>query len=215
MCYLLDCHLTRWEVPRLLSNVSYCKFWGMKSINSSGSLWAEREKVFFFEMWFDISCIVLNAIPVHSFTDSESLSDISCLASRSWESDGEDIIKNSTIFISNQRHPKYNFISVISGFISHWSQRVGFRGPILARSYCSSQPSIVHWLSSSIFPCLVVRSSCHGNIWPNLTSSCPTTPNPYIFRKLMIIAIQKWIRNTNTKTKTNTKTITKTKTPRE
>ena len=41
------------------------------------------ERVFFFEMWFDISCIVLNAIPVHSFTDSESLSDISCLASRS------------------------------------------------------------------------------------------------------------------------------------
>ena len=24
-------------------------------------------------------------------------------------------------------------------------------------NYCSSQPSIVHWLSSSIFPCLVVR----------------------------------------------------------
>ena len=82
---------------------------------------------------------------------------------------------------------------------------------------CSSQPSIVHcWLSSSIFPCrLFVRSSRHGDIWPNLTSNCPTPPNPYIFWKLMIIAIQNWIRNTNTKTKTNTKTMTKTKTRRE
>ena len=35
-------------------------------------------------------------------------------------------------------------------------------------------------------------------------------PNLDILWKLMIIAIQKWIRNTNTKTKTNTKTMTKT-----
>ena len=33
------------------------------------------------------------------------------------------------------------------------------------RSYCSSQPSMVQWLSSSIFPCL---SSRYGNIRPNL-----------------------------------------------
>ena len=83
---------------------------------------------------------------------------------------------------------------------------------------CSSQPSMVHWLSSSIFPCLVVRLfgwlSCHGNTRRNLTSRCPIPPNPYIFWKLMIIAIQKWIRNRNTKTNTNTKTVTKTKTPR-
>ena len=47
------------------------------------------------------------------------------------------------------------------------------------------------------------------------TSTCPRPPNPYIFWKLMIIAIQKRIGNTNTKTKTNTKTMTKTKTQRE
>ena len=47
------------------------------------------------------------------------------------------------------------------------------------------------------------------------TSTSLRPPNPYIFWKLMIIAIQKWIRNTNTKTKTNTKTMTKTKTRRE
>ena len=51
--------------------------------------------------------------------------------------------------------------------------------------FCSSQPSIVHWLSSSIFPCLVVWlfgcSSRYGDTRPNLTSSCPTPPNPYIF----------------------------------
>ena len=80
---------------------------------------------------------------------------------------------------------------------------------------CSSQPSMVHWLSSSIFPCLVVWLSRYGNTLQNLTSSCPTPLNPYIFWKLMIVAIQKWIRNTNTKTKTNTKTMTKTMTPRE
>ena len=80
--------------------------------------------------------------------------------------------------------------------------------------YCSSQPSIVHWLSSSIFPCSVV---CPAMVTSdqNSTSTSPRPPNPYIFWKLMIIAIQKYIRNTNTKTKTNTKTMTKTKTPRE
>ena len=46
---------------------------------------------------------------------------------------------------------------------------------------CSSQPSMVHWLSSSIFPCLVGCSSRYGDTRPNLTSSCPTPPNPYIF----------------------------------
>ena len=54
---------------------------------------------------------------------------------------------------------------------------------------CSSQPSIVHWLSSPIFPCSVVWlfgwlfgcSSRYGDTRPNLTSSCPTPPNPYIF----------------------------------
>ena len=57
--------------------------------------------------------------------------------------------------------------------------------------FCSSQPSIVHWLSSSIFPCwLFGCSSRNGDIWPNLTSTCPTPPNPYIFWKLTIIAIQ-------------------------
>ena len=33
---------------------------------------------------------------------------------------------------------------------------------------CSSQPSIVHWLSGSIFPCLFFRPSCYGDIRPNL-----------------------------------------------
>ena len=74
-----------------------------------------------------------------------------------------------------------------------------------SRIYCSSQPSMVHWLSSSIFPCLVVPPWWHPNFY------LPQPPNQYIFWKLMIIAIQKWIGNTNTKTKTKTMT----KTPRE
>ena len=76
-----------------------------------------------------------------------------------------------------------------------------------------SLPWSIGWVALSFL--LFVRLSRYGDIRPNLTSRCPTPPNPYIFWKLMIIAIQKWIKNTNTKTKTNTKTMTKTKTPRE
>ena len=43
---------------------------------------------------------------------------------------------------------------------------------------CSSQPSMVHWLSSPIFPCSFVRLSRYGDTRPNLTSSCPKPPNP-------------------------------------
>ena len=86
--------------------------------------------------------------------------------------------------------------------------------PVL-KKYCSSQPSMVHWLSSSIFPCLFGCLSRYGDTGPNLTSFCPRSPKPLHFWKLIIMAIQKWIGNTNTKTKTNTKTMTKTKTPRE
>ena len=76
-----------------------------------------------------------------------------------------------------------------------------------------SLPLSIGWVALSfLFVCCPSR---YGDIRPNLTSSCPTPPNQYIFWKLMKIAIQKYIRNTNTKTKTNTKTMTKTKTPRE
>ena len=97
-------------------------------------------------------------------------------------------------------------------------------------SLCSAQNLLIsafhgsyHWLSSSIFPCssfvcLFVRPTMVTPYRISLLFA-PNPQNPYIFWKLMIIAIQKWIRNTNTKTKTNTKTITKTitktKTPRE
>ena len=38
---------------------------------------------------------------------------------------------------------------------------------IFCSSNCSSQPSMVHWLSSSIFPCLVVRSvGCPAMVTP-------------------------------------------------
>ena len=49
--------------------------------------------------------------------------------------------------------------------------------------YCSSQPSMIHWLSSPIFPCLLfVRSlSRYGNTRLNLTSSCPRPPKPIHF----------------------------------
>ena len=78
-----------------------------------------------------------------------------------------------------------------------------------------SLPWSIGWVALSFLVRRRRRLSRYGNTRPNLTSSCPTPQNPYIFWKLMIIAIQKWIRNTNTKTKTNTKTMTKTKTPRE
>ena len=49
------------------------------------------------------------------------------------------------------------------------------------------------------------------------TSDSPTSPNPYIFWKLLSRAIEKRQRDTNTKTMTitNTKTKTKTRTPRQ
>ena len=49
--------------------------------------------------------------------------------------------------------------------------------------HCSSQPSMVHWLSSPIFPCLFGCSSRHGNTPPNLTSSCPRPPKLKHFLK--------------------------------
>ena len=52
---------------------------------------------------------------------------------------------------------------------------------------CSSQPSMVHWLSSPIFPCSVVWLfgclSRYGNIRLNLTSTCPRPPKPIHFLK--------------------------------
>ena len=77
-----------------------------------------------------------------------------------------------------------------------------------------SRPWSNGWVALSF---LFGRLSRYGDISSTSTSTCPRPPNPYIFWKLMIKAIQKWQRNTNTKTKTitKTKTKTKTKTPRE
>ena len=62
-----------------------------------------------------------------------------------------------------------------------------------------SLPWSIGWVALSFLVRLFVCLSRYGNI---PTSTCPRPPNPYIFWKLMIIAIQKWIGNTNTKTKT-------------
>ena len=48
---------------------------------------------------------------------------------------------------------------------------------------CSTQPSIVHWLSSSIFPCWLSR---YRDIFSISTPTCPTPSNIYIFWKHMI-----------------------------
>ena len=89
-----------------------------------------------------------------------------------------------------------------------------FRIPTDSRLFAHlSRPWSNGWVALSFL--FVRRPSRYGDIFSSSTSTCPRPPNPYIFWKLMIIAIQKWIRNTNTKTKTNTKTMTKTKTPRE
>ena len=47
-------------------------------------------------------------------------------------------------------------------------------------TYCSSQPSMVHWLSSSIFPFLFVRPAMVTSDQIS-TSTSPRPPNPYIF----------------------------------
>ena len=47
---------------------------------------------------------------------------------------------------------------------------------------CSSQPSMVHWLSSSIFPfCSVGRCPAMVTSDQISTSTSPRPPNPYIF----------------------------------
>ena len=90
----------------------------------------------------------------------------------------------------------------------------------MTRIFCKkiahlSRPWSIGWVALSfLFVCLFVRPAMVTS-YQISTSTSPRPPNPYIFWKLMIIAIQKWIRNTSTKTKTNTKTMTKTKTPRE
>ena len=78
-----------------------------------------------------------------------------------------------------------------------------------------SLPWSIGWVALSFLVWLVVVRPAMVTSDQISTSTSPRPPNPYIFWKLMIIAIQKWIRNTNTKTKTNTKTMTKTNTPRE
>ena len=70
----------------------------------------------------------------------------------------------------------YALICLLLGGIDGNQLRKGVHRPLL-NIHCSSQPSMVHWLSSSIFPCsvgcLFVRLSRYGNTRPNLTSSCP------------------------------------------
>ena len=67
---------------------------------------------------------------------------------------------------------------------------------LFVQFFCSSQPSIVHWLSSSIFPCSFICSFvCPAMVTPDQisTSTCPRPPNPtvcYIFGILMTQAFQ-------------------------
>ena len=83
---------------------------------------------------------------------------------------------------NNQSHKSY--ISILG--ISEWGSENHFSGSKmwkkgsllfschklckLCKQYCSSQPSMVHWLSSSIFPFCrpSVRPSRYGDIRPNL-----------------------------------------------
>ena len=103
----------------------------------------------------------------------------------------------------------HNFRKLFLNSLSPSNARLS-RAPKIAHL---SRPWSIGWVALSfLFVCSFVRPSRYGNI---PTSTCHRPPNPYIFWKLMIIAIQKWLKNTNTKTPTNTKTMTKIKTPRE
>ena len=58
----------------------------------------------------------------------------------------------------------------------------GFRFILLLNlNFCSSQPSMVHWLSSPIFPCLVGCRPAMVTSDQISTSTSPRPPNPYIF----------------------------------
>ena len=67
-----------------------------------------------------------------------------------------------------------------SNFFLAFPELLPYLGKICPKHFCSSQPSMVHWLSSPIFPCPVGCLSRYGDTRPNLTSSCP---KPIDFRK--------------------------------
>ena len=68
--------------------------------------------------------------------------------------------------------------------LSLLSKRIESSTQSTPTTYCLSQPSMVHWLISSIFPCLpFVRLSCYGNTRPNLTSIWPRPLKPIHFLK--------------------------------
>ena len=60
---------------------------------------------------------------------------------------------------------------------------------------------MVHWLSSSIFPCLFGCSSRHGDTGPNFTSFCPRPPKPLLFLKAYHNAYSKMNREHKNKDK--------------
>ena len=71
-------------------------------------------------------------------------------------------------------------------FISSQTHIINKFNSLFTFHNCSSQPSMVHWLSSSIFPCslFVVRPAM-------VTSPCYLPQTPKFIHFLMIIAIQK------------------------
>ena len=148
--------------------------------------------------WFNIDILML----LHSLTANLEHSPLMAIVMKNchfFENPPLNHVQNSNLI--------YRYISalVVFHFDVNFAFTTLFQLLRAGRKNCSSQPSMFHWLSSPIFPFLFVCPSRYGDIFSSSTSTCPRPPNPYIFWKLMIIAIQKWIWNTNTKTMTKTK----------
>ena len=69
-------------------------------------------------------------------------------------------------------------------FIARWSKQWLYGNMALwalYQQYCSSQPSMVHWLSSPIFPFCLFVCPAMVTSYQISTSTSPRPPNPYIF----------------------------------
>ena len=92
---------------------------------------------------------------------------------------------------SNIAHDTLFIFWLREGWLCHMNFRNNSKRPSTPphsfSENCSSQPSMVHWLNSPIFPCWLF--GCRAMVTSPLLFAPDPPPNPYIFWQLMIIAI--------------------------
>ena len=123
----------------------------------------------------DPTIIIIFIITVISLSAPSSIPII--LVDRSWRKVCSEENKN---LVRKGAHFKYSFMSCLL-----WSTLLQLSSSSLLKwnyHYCSSQPSIVHWLSSPIFPCSLFVCS-FVPLWWHPHFYLPPTPKPIHFLK--------------------------------